>query len=252
MTDRLPFLRQDAMEFLLKCLTKDPQKRPTAFQLLTSPFLFSLHIYQMRRRMETTDVYHSYMNAFEKGWGNIRPIQELFMAEKLQWDGDSSTFFSECPDPEAVNVVLPVFECVPDFQSQDHGIKLGNWILTSDASFYLTQRKVDGSSHVGLAEAPTQPSSKNSPASSFTSTGSSPERGESFSSPEFMKLLPDNQLYPQPNGFLTCGMGVPRRSSTCSTSIGTPVHGSLMFGGADKLTDEEEEFETLVNRIDLL
>lgn len=251
-TDRLPFLRQDAKEFLLKCLTKDPQKRPTAFQLLTGPFLFPLHIYQMRRRIETTDVYNSYMQAFEKGWGNLKPMEGLSMAEKLLYDSSSKSFFSEYPDPEAVNVVLPVFECIPDFQSQDREIRMSNWILTSDASFYLAPRKVEGYSNGCQHEASTQSIPKNSSVTSFTSTGSSQDLGEGVSSPGFAKLLPDNQFYHQPNGLMACGLGVPRRSSTCSTSIGTPVHGSLVFGGAEKLTGNNDAFETLVNRIDSL
>ncbi|CDJ33985.1 uncharacterized protein EMH_0018290 [Eimeria mitis] len=243
----------DAMEFLLKCLTKDPQKRPTAFQLLTSPFLFPFHIYQMRRRFEATDVYTSYMQAFEKGWGNLKPMEVLSMAEKLSYDSSTKSFFAEFPDPEAVNVVLPVFECVPDFQSQEREMRISNWVLASDASFYLAPKKVDRNSNGGQVGASAHSTHRNSPVLSFTSDESSQDAGENFLSPSFNKILPDTQyIYPHPNGLMTCGLGVPPRGSTCSTSIGTPVHGALVFGGAEKLAGGDEAFETLANRIDSL
>ncbi|CDJ48899.1 hypothetical protein, conserved [Eimeria brunetti] len=253
-TDRLPFLQPDAREFLLNCLTKDPQRRPTAFQLLTGPFLFPLHIFQVRRRVETTDVYNSYMHAFERGWGNIRPIEELAMAERLSYDNSAKVFISEFPDPDAVNVVLPIFECMPDFQPQNYEMRLGNWVLASNGTFYIAPGADPKNSIECQVEAPTHSVPKTSPVSSVASSGgSSQDMGESISSPSFVKLLPDTQsIYQHANGLMNCGLGVPQRGSTCSTSIGSPPQGPPIFGGADKQAASDEAFETLVNRIDSL
>ncbi|CDJ67288.1 hypothetical protein, conserved [Eimeria necatrix] len=140
---RLPGLRQDAKDFLLQCLAREPQQRPTALQLLTTPFLFPLHLHQIRRRVETTDVYNTYLRAFEKGWGNLEPLKELREMENLVFDEDRRAFVSQQPAAEAVNVVLPVFECVPDFQAQDHPMEIQNWTLASDASFCCAPAKLE-------------------------------------------------------------------------------------------------------------
>ncbi|XP_026191439.1 uncharacterized protein LOC34620003 [Cyclospora cayetanensis] len=252
--DRLPCIRQDAKDFLLKCLTKDPRKRPTALQLLTSPFLFPLHIYQIRRRIETTDVYTSYMKAFEKGWGNLQPIQDVSMTESIYYDGAAAMFTSDFTDSDAVNVVLPVFECVPDFRSQDRGIQIHHWALESDASFYFIKAEAG---EPGASRFSTSSTSlpKNDSVQSFTSNGSSQDFGDICLSPGLNKSLSECQIFHSANSAPKFGQGIPQCSLTCSTaSLASPMPPpSLVYGGAaDPLAGSQGTIEALAERIDSL
>lgn len=229
---RLPGLRQDAKDFLLQCLAREPQQRPTALQLLTTPFLFPLHLHQIRRRVETTDVYNTYLRAFEKGWGNLEPLKELREMENLVFDEDRRAFVSQQPAAEAVNVVLPVFECVPDFQAQDHPMEIQNWTLASDASFCCAPAKLEapqgppeGPGCCGFAQHPS--------VSSFTSTGTSPELEDNSA---LDKLLPLGPFFPPPLSLSLCGQALPKRSSTGSTtSFESPLAGSSLFREVEPL-----------------
>lgn len=195
-TERLPLLPEDAKAFLLSCLSKDPQQRPTAVQLLTTPFLFPLHTYQIRRRVETTGVYDAYMTAFQKGWGNLKPSETLVLPEGLIYDKAGGAFIEEGANSETVDVVLPVFQCVPDFRSQGHGVSIQNWILASDASFHFSPMQATGlksatpSPH---SDQEAQPSSKDS-ADSNAST-QPPDEEESNLSPGDNKLFPREDLF---------------------------------------------------------
>lgn len=195
-----------------------------------------MHIYQIRRRIETTDVFNSYMKAFEKGWGNLQPIESLSMMEDMFYDSHGRSFCSRHQGSEVVNVVLPVFECVPDFQSQDRGIRIHNWILDSDASFRMAPTKVDrpedgiSASHACGAGAPSKSTSKNK----WGFASSSRNLGESCSNPALNKLLSESQLLHSKSSVPKGGQAPPQCSLTCSTaSMGSPVPPSLFHGGAD-------------------
>lgn len=221
---------------MLKCLTRDPQKRPTALQLLTTPFLFPLHLHQIRRRVETTDVYNTYMRAFEKGWGNLTPMKELCMMENLFYDENCRAFVSQHSTSEAVNVVLPVFECVPDFQSQDHPMEIQNWILASDASFYFAPAKLEEPLEEPEGLSSCGSFSKNTSVNSFTSTGTSPELEDSCLHSGLDKLIPIGHFYPPPQSLSLCGHALPKRSSTCSTtSFESPLAGAPHYEEVDPL-----------------
>lgn len=218
-----------------------------------------MHIYQIRRRVETTDVYNSYMKAFEKGWGNMQPIKTLSMVENLFYDSVCHSFTPQHQDSDVVNVVLPVFECVPDFQSQDRGIRIHNWILNSDASFRMASTRVEepasGSSAPGAGRdsTPSSSSSRNNSVRSSASSGSCQTLGQSCSSPVLNKLLSDNRLFHSMNSVPKCGQAAPQCSLTCSTaSLGSPMPASLFFGDADQPTGGEGTFDALADRIDSL
>lgn len=249
------------MDFLLKCLTKDPQKRPTAVQLLSTPFIFQMHLYQISRRVETTDVYKSYMAAFEKGWGYLQPLKSVSVTEPFFYDRVSRSFTPQYLGSEVVNVVLPVFECVPNFQSQEHGVHIHNWVINSDASFHMVPTRVDEPESGKLItssgrESTTSKSVKrNNSVQSFASTEGSQSLAKGLSSPKLNKQLSDSQRFhalcssaPQcPQTGLHCSL-------TCSTtSFQSPLPTSpCIFEDAEHPRQCEGIFEALADRIDLL
>ncbi|KAL8434972.1 hypothetical protein Efla_005055 [Eimeria flavescens] len=256
---RLPNLRPDAQEFLFSCLTKDQEMRPTALQLLTTSFLFPLHIYQIRRRVEITDVYNSYMKAFEKGWGDLQPIDSLSVVGSLFYDSAANSFRPQNQDVDVVNVVLPVFECVPDFKSQDRGIQIHNWILGSNASFHVVSSRLEelarGSCDrpFGRCSTTSRSSSRNNSVHSVASTRTSYSLEQGCSNPGFNKVFQDKNLSHSLSNLAICGQTVQQCSFTCSTaSLGSPMPASLLFGGTDHATENEAKFDELEDRIDSL
>lgn len=199
------------------------------------------------------------MKAFEKGWGNLQPIKTLSVMESLYYDRAARSFTPQYKGSEAVDVVLPVFECVPDFQSQDRGIRIHNWILASDASFRRApaQEEDPGSENSvpggGCGGTMSKSSSRNNSVQSIASIGTSQSLRGSCSSPVLTSLLPDSQLFHSMNSIPKCGQAAPQCSLTCSTtSLGSPMPASLRFGGADHLTRSEGTFEALADRIESL
>lgn len=66
----------------------------------------------------------------------MKPIETLAMPEGLIYNKPYGAFTQEREIPsDTVDVVLPVFQCTPDFRSQDHGVCIQEWILASDATF---------------------------------------------------------------------------------------------------------------------
>lgn len=139
---RLTSVRRDATDFLFSCLTKEPHKRPTALQLCTTQFLFPLHLYQLRCRVDASGLYATYFELVDQE-SPKETLMKISTEEPYFYSTESQAFTSSLVTSGTKELVLPRFYSPTVYRTYGDGVQISNWIVEPNAYLHRANRAFD-------------------------------------------------------------------------------------------------------------